>query len=141
MHKCVRCGIIYQDNDSSVLTGCKCGSTFFLYLKTKADAKQIESMEKELKTKHTSLEKELKKQIKKRKTRRKKGRRKLKVERKPKRKIKRSKFGIETVKIPKEGIYEINIDALMKKRPLIILERSGIYFIYLPSLFEKLKKE
>ena len=46
-------------------------------------------------------------------------------------------FGIETVRVPRDGVYEINIDALMKKRPVIVLERGNVYFIHLPSAFEK----
>ena len=53
----------------------------------------------------------------------------------------RQKFGIETVRITKKGIYEINIDALMKRRPLIILEKGKIYLIHLPSAFERFSKE
>jgi predicted nucleic acid-binding Zn-ribbon protein len=49
-------------------------------------------------------------------------------------------FGIETVRVPREGVYEINIDALMKKRPVIVLERGNVYFIHLPSAFEAKEK-
>jgi predicted nucleic acid-binding Zn-ribbon protein len=45
-------------------------------------------------------------------------------------------FGIETVRVKKAGVYEINIDALMKKRPVIVLEKGGIYIIHLPQAFE-----
>ena len=139
MHKCVRCGSLHEDNDSSILKGCKCGSNFFLYMRTPKDADQIEAMKKELEAKHIDLEKELKKQIRKKKLKPKKKIRVKKV--KPKKRVKKLGFGIETVRVPKEGIYEINIDALMKKMPLIILERRGVYFIYLSSVFEKFKKE
>ena len=54
-------------------------------------------------------------------------------------KMSKDKFGIETVKMPKEGVYEINLEALMGKKPLIILERGSVYFIHLPSAFEKVK--
>jgi predicted nucleic acid-binding Zn-ribbon protein len=49
-------------------------------------------------------------------------------------------FGIETVRMPKEGVYEINLDALMQKRPLIVLEKGKIYLISLPTIFDKVKK-
>jgi len=144
MHRCVRCGNTYQDNDTSILRGCTgCGSIFFLYMKAPQDAQQLEEMQRELQTKDTTLEKELtkkieeKEEIKKRKVEveEKEVEKEVKVE-KPKKK-KRGKFGIETVKIPKEGVYEINIDALMKKRPLIILKKGRIYLVHLPSIFEK----
>lgn len=157
MHKCIRCGSTYQDNDASILRGCGgCGSIFFLYMKTTQDAQQIEEIQKELQAKDTTLEKELTKQIEERKLEVEEKKEEEKIEvveeegfvrikgeeeeevkvEKPK-KRKKKKFGVETIKIPKEGVYEINIDALMKKRPLIILEKGRIYLIHLPSAFEK----
>ncbi len=113
-NKCLRCGTIYEDNDNSILNGCKCGSSFFMYFKTMDDLKKFETMDKKLKTKNTTLEKELEKRVK--------------------------SFDIETIRIPKEGVYEINVNALMNGKPLIIHERERIYFIHLPSVFEKLKR-
>jgi len=131
MHKCVRCGATYEDNDSTILRGCNgCGSIFFLYLKSQQDAAEVKKIEKELETKSTTLEKELIKKIEEKKEE------KAEI---PEEKIKKEKkieFGIETVRMPKEGVYEINIDALMQKRPLIILEKGKVYFIHLPSVFE-----
>lgn len=134
MHKCVRCGNVYQDNDSSVLKGCECGSKFFLYMRNQQDAIKIEKIEEELKTKKTSLEKEIKRKIKIKKAEMKKIERKIKP-----RKFRVIRFGIETLKIPREGVYEIDIDGLMKKQPLIVLEKGRVYFIHLPSVFEKFK--
>jgi len=51
----------------------------------------------------------------------------------------KQKFGIETIRVPREGVYEINIDALLQKRPIIVLEKGRVYFIHLPSVFEKVK--
>lgn len=115
-HKCIRCGKVYEDNDKSLLTGCECGSVFFMYMKTPEQVKYIEEIESELRERETSLEKELKRGIKK-------------------------KFGIETIKTKKEGIYEINIDALMKRKPLIILEKGKTYIIHLPSVFERFRRK
>jgi len=120
-HRCLRCGNVYQDNDNSILKGCECGSVFFMYLKTDEDVKRMEEIQKELELKKTSLEKELEIKIK-------------------ERKLKKRKFGIETIRSPKEGVYEIDLDALMKKSPLIILEKGKAYFIHLPSVFERFKR-
>lgn len=137
-HKCVRCGNTFQDDDPSILRGCNsCGSIFFLYLKTPQDAQQIEEIQKELQAKDTTLETELAKQIEKRKEEIKKEDVKKKV--KPEKKFREIKFGIETLRIPREGLYEINIEALMKKKPLVILEKGKVYLIHLPSAFEKVK--
>ena len=148
-HKCVRCGTIYEDNDASILRGCKCGSIFFLYMKTAEDVQQIKEIESELKRQDTTLEKELSKKIEEKKVGEvklvvepEKFEEKIEVAKKIERKMEvpRKKFGIETVKIPKEGIYEINLEALMGKKPLIILEQGKVYFIHLPSAFERLKE-
>jgi predicted nucleic acid-binding Zn-ribbon protein len=103
-------------------------------MRTPQDAVKIEKIEEELKTKKTSLEKEIKRKIKIKKAEMKKIKEKIK----PKR-FRVIEFGIETVRIPREGVYEIDIDALMKKQPLIILEKGRVYFIHLPSVFEKFK--
>jgi hypothetical protein len=109
-HKCLRCGAVYEDNDPRVLKGCKCGSVFFMFFKSTEDLQRIESIEKKLSQQKTSLEKELSRKIK--------------------------EVPIETVKSPKDGVYEINIEALMNKKPLIIMEKEGVYFIHLPSVFD-----
>jgi predicted nucleic acid-binding Zn-ribbon protein len=161
MHKCVRCGSTYADNDSNILRGCaKCGGIFFYYIKSPESTQQLDAVEKELKKKETTLEKELIKQIEKKKKerKRKKPKRAKRAKKKPKeRKVKKEVkkevvrvgrkryaiediFGIETVRMPKDGVYEINIDALMKKRPVIVLERGKVYFIHLPDVFEKAGK-
>jgi len=40
----------------------------------------------------------------------------------------------------KEGVYKINVNALMNGKPLIIHEKGKAYLIHLPSVFEKLKR-
>lgn len=116
-HRCLRCGKVYGDNDNSILKGCECGSVFFMYYKTPEDTKYLAEMEKELKTKETTLEKELTEKMK-----------------------TKEEFSIETVRSPAEGVYEINIEALMKKKPLIILEKGRAYIIHLPSVFDRFMK-
>ena len=134
MHKCVRCGITYQDDDSSILRGCvKCGSIFFLYLRDQQDVIQASEIEKELEAKETSLEEELKKKIEEVKKEAEVESKEREIKKKRERRI---KFGIETVRIPREGVYQINLDALLQNKPLIILEKGKVYFIHLPSVFE-----
>ena len=43
--------IEYEDNDISMLRGCKCGSIFFLFMKSQKDADQVKNIEKELEKK------------------------------------------------------------------------------------------
>lgn len=195
MHRCVRCGRTYEDNDAELIRGCRiCGGIFFLYMKDSSDAgvRQLDAVKQELEAKNTTIENELAKEIEKRKAegmwyaaaeasgkageeaagragtagshvefetvvrtkpsamarrkRRPRPARKKAAKTKPARRVivrigtKRFAlddiFGIETVRAPNEGVYEINIDALMKKRPVIVLERGGIYVIHLPEVFQ-----
>jgi len=156
-HKCLRCGNIFQDNDSTILRGCtNCGSIFFLYMKTQQEAQQLQQIESELQKKDTTFEEELTKQLREKKTSPVTAMEEVKYEmevREPEakmpkmakeaaakmKKLPKQRFGIETIKVPQEGVYEINIDALMQKRPIIVLEKEKVYFIHLPSVFEKVK--
>lgn len=137
MHKCVRCGASYEDNDATILRGCKCGSIFFLFMKSHADEDKIQEIENELEKQDTTLEKELEKKIEERKTEEDK---ELKIGKTRKAEVEEINFGVETVRIPKEGVYEINLEALMKNKPMIILERGKVYFIHLPSVFDRVKE-
>ncbi|MCX8179234.1 MAG: Zn-ribbon domain-containing protein [Candidatus Aenigmarchaeota archaeon] len=119
-HKCLRCGKIYEDNDPQIINGCSCGSVFFFFIKDKLQTDRLEEIEKILKTQKTSLENELEKEF-------------IKVA------TGENNFGIETIKNPLEGVYEINLDALMKREPLVILKQGKTYLIHLPSVFEKVR--
>jgi len=55
------------------------------------------------------------------------------------RRLQRPKFGIETIRVPREGVYEINLEGLLEKRPLIVLQKGKVYFVHLPSIFEKVR--
>ncbi|MBU5688522.1 MAG: hypothetical protein KQA41_02295 [Candidatus Aenigmarchaeota archaeon] len=120
-HKCLRCGKIYEDNDPQVINGCTCGSIFFFYIKDKSQVEKFEEIEKTLNIQKTTLESELEREF-----------------------IKtvagENQFGVETIKNPIDGVYEINLDALMKKQPLVILKQGRTYLIHLPSVFEKVKE-
>jgi predicted nucleic acid-binding Zn-ribbon protein len=119
-HKCLRCGKVYDDNDPQVINGCSCGSIFFFYIKDKTQIEKFEEIEKELNIKKTTLEAELEREFIKTVTG-------------------NNHFGVETIKNPIDGVYEINLDALMKKEPLIILKQGRTYLIHLPSIFEKVR--
>lgn len=114
-HKCLRCGAVFEDNDESILKGCNCGSVYFMYFRSVQDLERFEEMNRKLKKKKTTLEKEIKKKIKKMPE-------------------------LETVTLVKEGVYKIDVNALLNGKPLIIHEKGKAYLIHLPSVFEKLSK-
>ena len=51
------------------------------------------------------------------------------------------KFGVETIRVKDMGVYEINIDALMKGRPIVVLSKGGSFVISLPSAFGRKEAE
>lgn len=132
-------------------------------MKRPGDTMQLDAVKRDLQKKDTTLERELIKQIKQKKAERARIKKyKEKVRKKPKRvkkeRVKKERvkkevvrvgkkrfaveadFGIETVRAPADGVYEINIDALMKKKPIIVFGKGRIYVIHLPDVFEKAAK-
>ncbi len=167
MHKCVRCGNTFEDSDSTILRGCTgCGGIFFLYMKGPEDVQKLDAVEQDLQRKDTTLEKEIVKQIESKKTEEPVSEEKEEageetvttrvegdyleivqeeVEDKPekikvKEKPARKRQVVETIRVPREGVYEINIDALMKSQPLIVLEKGKVYIIHLPQSFDSVKR-
>jgi len=125
MHQCIKCKKKYTDEDAPLLEGCKeCGSRLFLYIRgdESADTAIIEGYEKEITEKVEEI-KRMEEASKEPET---------KTEEEPP-----EKFGVETIKTIDKGQYEINLDALMKGRPIIVLSRGGSYIISLPSVFGK----
>ncbi|MCX8178271.1 MAG: hypothetical protein N3D75_00360 [Candidatus Aenigmarchaeota archaeon] len=120
-HKCLRCGKLYENDDPQVIKGCTCGSIFFLFIKDKSEIEKFQEIERNLKLNRTSLEMELEKEF-------------IKAANEE------NKFGVETIKNPIDGVYEINLEALLNKQPLVILKNGRTYMIHLPSVFEKVKE-
>jgi Zn-ribbon containing protein len=47
---------------------------------------------------------------------------------------------IESLRILSPGVYELNLDALLERKGIIMgIKENGSYAIHLPSLFEKKK--
>ncbi|MBU5689860.1 MAG: Zn-ribbon containing protein [Candidatus Aenigmatarchaeota archaeon] len=120
-HKCLRCGKLYENDDPQVIKGCTCGSIFFLFIKDKSEMEKFQEIERNLKLNRTSLEMELEKEF-------------IKAANEE------NSFGVETIKNPIDGVYEINLEALLNKQPLVILKNGRTYMIHLPSVFEKVKE-
>lgn len=190
----MRCGNVFEDNDTNIMRGCKCGSIFFLYVRDAGDVEQMEKVQAELQSKSTSLEQEISSQISQMKAQPVSSskssaevpmkieydepRRETEVafeveadevrvkeiaevekeiaysEKLVKRRLSpvlkkrrifnrirrdREKFGVETVREPKKGVYEINLDGLMRKQPLVIMEQGPVFLIHFPSTFQKVR--
>lgn len=119
-HQCVRCGALYDDGASEILSGCKCGAKLFFFVKKEA----IESA-KEIATNLTTKEK---KQIEK------------DVFDMIGNEIDKSRpvvLDLESIRILKPGKYELDIVHLFKKQPLIYKLEEGKYMIDLPLSFKQ----
>ena len=121
-------------------------------MKSQQEEQQLQRIEEELQQKDTTFEKELTKQLQEKKAQPVAAMEEVKYElelpalpkmsskaKKEAKRIKTQNFGIETIRVPREGVYEINIEALLEKRPIIVLEKGKVYFIHLPSAFEKVR--
>lgn len=146
MHQCLNCKKIYSDEEVPIVEGCSCGGHLFLYVKGEEAPDISEKAEKEIFEKIEKIDQEKKKDRRKEKIeeRLKKGEEEIKEEEfekeeitklEPKREEKKKEFGFETVKIEDAGVYEINIKALMRGRPMVVLSKGGSYVINLPSAF------
>ncbi len=114
----MNCGRRYEDDSEELLKGCVCGSTLFLYEKDPEDKKNKKPAKKKdaLVEEIDNFLKNLKKKLK----------------RKPE-----VRFDLESIKVVRDGIYEINIARLLEKLPLIIEIKDGSYNIHLPSAFKQ----
>lgn len=123
-HQCVRCGKLYPDGSSELLSGCSCGGRFFFYMRTK----EIEKA-KELTVDLTPQDKE-------------------KIERDVLDIVGETLddnqpviLDIESIRVLKPGQYEIDLVDLFKGEPLVYKLEDGKYVIDLLGTFELLKKK
>lgn len=131
-HKCTKCEHIFVDGDADILNGCpKCGWNKFLYVgnkttqdNNKAEAKiEVEAIAENSRVKEIDyvLGNEAK-DVKETKPRQEKGPR------------------VESIRILEKGSYELNIDALMTRKELVMaMKEDGAYEIHLPSMFKDTK--
>ncbi len=136
-HRCTRCGTIFEDGDSVILSGCpKCGWNKFLYAKRESESSETQKKPAMVKQKldpEDSLdgvvrsidealasEQENKKQ-------------ELETER-------RAEERVESVRILGPGSYELNLDSLLERKELVMaIKEEGSYALHLPSVFKQRK--
>ena len=119
LHKCVKCGKLYEHASEEILNGCICGSKLFYFVKSKSESKKKKSGEA---ISHDveyfyELEDDVNKEI--------------------------IIFDIESINIKSSGKYELNIDGLMNHNTdsgLIYKYGDGKYSIDLENNFKKLKR-
>jgi predicted nucleic acid-binding Zn-ribbon protein len=115
-HQCVRCGRIYPSEAKNLMDGCACGSKLFLYLRTPSLRIKRSQLPKDL----DNLEAEI--------------RRVLGERTNPDQPI---SISIENLRLGRNGVYDIDLDSLLKGDPIILRDSAGVYFIDLRSLLKE----
>ena len=112
MHRCMNCGKKYEDGSESLIEGCECGSSLFMY---EQDAEEITEEEKQEVTE--KMEKAITEGVNNAEN--------IKFE-----------FDLDSIRVQEEGVYRINVARLLKEIPLVIKKSEGTYHIHLPSAFD-----
>ena len=123
-HRCVRCGIVYEDGASEILKGCSCGAKLFFFIKkkhleeskelvvnlTQEEKQQMETDVLDLVGANTSEDQPV-------------------------------VLDFESVRVLKPGQYLLDLVNLFKKdQPLVFKLSDGKYIIDLPGTFKKFSK-
>lgn len=106
MHKCLRCGKIFERLTDAMLKGCPdCGGKLFLYLRPGEELSAAELVERiEVDEQGGPGEVEQ----------------------------------IESLRILSPGVYELNLDALLARKEIVMrIKKDGKYVVPLSALFKK----
>jgi uncharacterized protein len=137
-HRCTRCGTIFEDGDSVILSGCpNCGWNKFLYVKTesKGSEDQVNPALEEQKLDLESSLDEVVRSIDEALSSEHEGK---KQEPEAERKIDEDR--VESVRILGPGSYELNLDSLLERKELVMaIREEGSYALHLPSVFKQNK--
>lgn len=139
-HRCTRCGTIFEDGDSVILSGCpSCGWNKFLYVK-----KELEGLENQgraaLEEQKLDLEASLDEVVRnidealasEEKDREQQSENETKTE----------EERVESVRILGPGSYELNLDSLLERKELVMaIREEGSYALHLPSVFNQQKEK
>ena len=139
-HRCTRCGTIFEDGDSVILSGCpNCGWNKFLYV-TK-ESKRPEYQEKPvIEEQKLDLESSLDEIVKSIDEALSSEQGDKKQELEAERKIDEDR--VESVRILGPGSYELNLDSLLERKELVMaIREEGSYALHLPSVFKQNKEK
>jgi predicted nucleic acid-binding Zn-ribbon protein len=105
MHKCLRCGKIFERLTDAMLKGCPdCGGKLFLYLRPGEELSAAELVERIEVDEQAPVEGEQ----------------------------------IESLRILSPGVYELNLDALLERKEIVMrIKKDGTYVVPLSALFRK----
>ncbi|MCK4669618.1 MAG: hypothetical protein KAT43_00320 [Nanoarchaeota archaeon] len=120
-HQCVRCNTLYDDGANELLAGCSCGAKLFFYVRKD----NISTIKK-------TTERLTKKEIK-------------RIEQDVREMVGTDGgespviLDFESIRIPKQGQYHLDLVHLFKGEPLVYRLEDGKYIIDIPSSFQMAK--
>ncbi|MDQ1251298.1 MAG: uncharacterized protein QG646_371 [Euryarchaeota archaeon] len=137
-HRCTRCGTIFEDGDSVILSGCpNCGWNKFLYVKKEVKGledqvnpaldEQKLDIESSLDEVVRSIDEALSSE---------------QDDKKQEPEAERETEGerVESVRILGPGSYELNLNSLLERQELVMaIKEEGSYALHLPSVFKQKK--
>ncbi len=115
-NKCTKCGKVYKEGSDAILTGCECGNRMFFYFRRISDEEAVELTEKGTKEISESAG--------------------TLIGIKDGEPVLDKGNDIWNIKV-KEGVYEIDIAALLGGEPLIVAGEEGRYLVSLSSAFKR----
>lgn len=157
MHKCIKCAKVFEDDQVPLFAGCGCGSKFFVSVKP-GQENEVENLigatDAELDALKSRTDLEIlkvdqtspvptaaapqasgsKKATPQKATSPKATPQKIST---PESAITNGMFGVETVRMSKPGVYDINIEALLRGRPVVIFSNGRTYIIHLATAFKE----
>jgi len=139
-HRCTRCGTIFEDGDSVILSGCpNCGWNKFLYVTKEAKGSEDQG-KPALEEQKLDLESSLDEVVRNIDEALSSENEDKKQEPEAERKIDEDR--VESVRILGPGSYELNLDSLLERKELVMaIREEGSYALHLPSVFKQNKEK
>lgn len=141
-HRCTRCGTIFEDGDSVILSGCpNCGWNKFLYVKKECE--DLENQERlALEEQKLDLESSLDEVVRNIDEALASEQESVKQEQEPEAERETDEERVESVRILGPGSYELNLDSLLERKELVMaIREEGSYALHLPSVFSQQKEK
>jgi predicted nucleic acid-binding Zn-ribbon protein len=139
-HRCTRCGTIFEDGDSVILSGCPdCGWNKFLYVKKEFEGSENQgrpALEEEKLDLESSLDEVVRSIDEALSSEQEDKKEEPEAERKT------DEDRVESVRILGPGSYELNLDSLFERKELVMaIREEGSYALHLPSVFKQQKEK
>ncbi|WP_292376974.1 MULTISPECIES: Zn-ribbon domain-containing protein [unclassified Methanosarcina] len=139
-HRCTRCGTIFEDGDSVILSGCpNCGWNKFLYVKKECEGSEnqvrpaLEEQKLDLESSLDEVVKNIDEAL---------ASEQENTKQEPEAERETDEERVESVRILGPGSYELNLDSLLERKELVMaIREEGSYALHLPSVFSQQKEK